>query len=151
MEVNFRNLNILFLALLLGQLLFAGVAYFLNMDKDPAEAAMKNADFAILVPGALLAGFLGAYLLDKAQANKAPVKGTPEEKLTHYRTSLIIRLALMEGANFLAIIAYFLTQENIYLVYAALGIGAFVMFRPTISQFSQRYHVSGKELEQLTS
>jgi len=144
---SFRNIQILFYSLLLGQLILAGVAYFLNRGKDPSDASMTNADFAFAVPAVLLAGFLGAYLIDKRRAASPPIKAEIGQKLEHYQTSVLIRSALLEAPNLLSAIAYLLSGEQIYLIYFALGIGAFLMFRPTLSQLQQRYMIKASEME----
>ncbi len=147
---SFRNIQILFYSLLLGQLFLAVAAYFLNMGKDTSDAPMANADFAFAVPALLLAGFFAAYLLDKKRAASAPTKAELGQKMEHYKTSVIIRSALMEAPNLLSAIAYLLTREPIYLIYFALGIGAFLMFRPTLGQLQQRYMIKAREMEEVS-
>lgn len=148
-KIDFRSLFIVFLGLIGGQVIFAAVAYFLNSTGNN-EPSMANADFAYLVPLVLLACFLGAYFWDRSRSStNTQVKEELKQRMDHYRTTVVVRLAILEGANILSIIAYLLTNEYVYLVYFALGLGASLAFRPSRGQFQQRYLVSNRDMERI--
>jgi len=101
------------------------------------------------VPPVILAGAGSAYLLNRErQAQLGHLTGLAA-KAEHYRASVIIRSALMEGANLFAIIAALIDVNMTYLLYFAVGLLAFVYFRPSEAEFSRAYDLSAAEQEQL--
>ena len=149
MKPVFQQLNVLYYALLGGQLLFAGVVYFLLSNDMTAHAPPAASVFQWLVPPVILAGAGAAYLLNRRrQAQLYQLTDLPG-KADHYRNSVIIRSALMEGANLFAVIAALIDVNMTYLLYFAVGLLAFVYFRPSKEEFSSAYDLNAAEREQL--
>lgn len=149
MRPFFQQLNILYLALLAGQLLFCGVAYFLIYNNMTDHQPPDDALFKTLVPLFILGGAGAAYFLNRRRQVQGGELDSLEAKAQHYRSSVIIRSALMEGANLFAIVAGLLQQDLLYLLYFAVGVLAFVYFRPSKQNFIREYELSGREIEEL--
>lgn len=125
---DFSTMMILiFIALIMGQLIFAGVTFFVL---KPPVVANENQVFlymTIAMIGAGIAGGFGFWSRMKAQLHTAQ---NLDEKLQRYRSTTIVRMALLEGPNLFGIVAYMLTGNQIILGIAVGGIVAFATYVP---------------------
>ena len=139
---DFRNLRIIFFAMLAGQLLFAAVTYFLvSTDGGLGQAEFLGGD---VVPYLALYIFVmvgGAYYLDRTRANNAARRKYPNYRaaMNSYRTTVIIRSAIVEAAVLLTLIVALLTGNLTVLLIALVGSAAFFLFRPSEEEFEARY------------
>lgn len=117
-----RVLRIIFYALLAGQVIFLLIAFFIK-DEFPHNEEM-NKVFDYMVPVFLFGAiFLSRYLY-RMMISKS--KNLPNEnKIMNYRIAVIISLAVLEGANIIAITAFMLTGEYLY---AAASVILFLLF-----------------------
>ena len=70
-------------------------------------------------------------------------------KLTHYKVSVLLRSAIIEGVNLVAAIAALVSGNINLLLYFAVGMLLFLFYRPSRDNFSQRYNVSAGEIAQI--
>ena len=122
-----QPLQIIFLALLGGQLLFAGVVYYLLQGATPAP---DKQFFGYFVPlFLLLCGGLAFWINNRRleQMQQLPDAATRTE---FYRSTVILRLALVEGANLFAIIAALVAENKGLLLNFLIGLLVFLYFRP---------------------
>ncbi len=145
----FQQLAVLYGALLLGQLLFFGVVYFLMANNMVDNQSMDDSLFRIIVPIMILGAAGAAYALDRQRQGNMDKLQDLEAKTQHYRNAVILRCALIEGANFFALLAGLLTQNYTYLLYFAVGLLAFIYFRPSKQQFIDQYELSAREREEM--
>ena len=123
-------LNILFYALLAGQLIFLGIATGLKLVGEfpnvaGLEQALKYASI-IFVAGGYLAGtklFNGRLAQLREQSNL-------QDQLNGYRGLSITRWALLEGPVLLTTVSYLLTGQSLLLGLAAGAIVLFITLRP---------------------
>lgn len=147
MKEHFKQINILWLSLLVGQLLFFVIVYFLITEKAEDSADI----FQTLVPAVLLGALGGVYFLSKKRSQEGASLDGLQTKADHYRVTIIMRSALLEGANLLAVIGMLLDNPPTYLPYFAVGIAAFLYFRPSVNRFIQDYQLKSQEAEALRS
>ena len=125
----FKTSTIIFIALLIGQLLFAGVTYFLVSEK--AEFVINPEDhFFIIIPLFIFGGVLSGVLITKYRLSAIKQIPNIKVKLTEYRVILIVKLALLEG-TLLALVAYLTTENSLFLLFAVLSILIYLANRPT--------------------
>ena len=139
----FKQLNIIYLALITGQLAFASVVYFLSMDEEASGDDLGVLKFIVPILSLVTIGvsyFIYNKLIQKGQA----IEGLGE-KLAHYRTTNIIRWALVEGGNLFAIVIFLISGETYLLMFFALGFVVFLMYRPSKDGFISNYNLSGSE------
>ena len=130
----FNQLNIIFLSMLAGQVLLLGIIHFVvGVSPDQDDSMI------IIIPVILASAMVGAYMIYQNRKGQAAELETLEEKVAHYRSSAMLRLALMEGAVLLSIIAYFLEGNTMYLSYIAVGIMTFGYYRPSEAEFEKDY------------
>lgn len=132
-EEQFRPFNILFLSMLMGQVLMLGVIYF------GLGVTHQGDIFAMIVPFVILGGIGAAYFIYQSRKAQGAELDDIDEKIVHYRSSFILRAALIEGPTLLGIVGYFLDGNPTYLMYIGAGLLAFIFFRPSIAEFERDY------------
>ena len=144
-----RNTQILFLAMLAGQALFAAVAYFFLPANKSAGLADTGLFFYLPFIFMMVMGG-AAWVLNDTLKRKAPGQGKPlEERLRHYQQRVLLRLAMTESAVLTAIIFGFVSANIQLYLLAALGVGLFIYFRPNAAEFVSDYQVSVDEEREL--
>ena len=84
------------------------------------------------------------YLLGRRSQQK--LEGV-HAKFNHYRTSNIVRFAMLEGGNLFAIVIVLLTGSTFFYLFFGLGMAVFLMARPSKENFINDYNVSRNQLE----
>lgn len=122
-----KMLLVIFVGLIMGQLLFAGVTFFVL---KPSVVPSNDQLFLFLTLAMIGAGIsAGLFFWNKMKTEIQPIDGL-DEKLSKYRTATIIRMALLEGPNLFGIVAYMLTGNQIVLGIAAAGMLFFLTYVP---------------------
>ncbi len=143
-KLDWKNINILYFAIIAGQLLFALVVVFMiysgSVEPDSGE---EGGFFGMLVPIVTFSTAVAAYWLNKNQLQKAAQRTYEGVKpaLTTYRQAVIFRNVLLEGGNLLALIATLVTGNLNYLLYFAIGIAISVFFRPKQEEFASYFRM----------
>lgn len=111
---------ILYLAIVIGQVLFLGVS-LLNVYVLNPDAATGNQDLVLVFMGLLplsfaITWFRGAKFAKKLASTNANTNQDP--KFSIY----LIRLALLEAPTLLSIVAFLVTLEPNFVFFALLGI-----------------------------
>lgn len=144
----FSTLSIIHGAMLAGQVLFAAVAWFLVQDGPLSDPESISA-LRIVVPIALISGLIGNQLFTRSRLPQLREKETLTEKLTGYRTLLIVRFALLEGPTLLALATYLLGGDLTVLLVSGAIIAYFAIQRPTREGAIQALQLSGEEERQI--
>jgi len=136
--MDFKRLQFIFISLAGGQLLFAGVVYFMiHQNQDFMDIPM----FSVIVPAAVLGSIFLAYIISERMRAKALEQKTAEEQMDHYRRRVIIRSAILEGGNLLALVACLLTGNVTFFLFFAFGMAVFFYFRPKMTEMANDYDV----------
>lgn len=155
-QEHLKSMNILYLALLGGQLMMFVMLYFAFETPEEAGNDVSVAGGFDIITIAMIFFFVSAagmsfFLYNKRKQEGQNLKSSLMEKLTHYRSSFILRLALLEGANLTMLLIYFFVSKNmIFLILFGLGIALFLMARPTVDRIVQDYQLSGSEQRELS-
>ena len=137
----FRQLQTIFYALLLGQLIFAVTVWFLIRGEERRYFLDGEADLYVLA-GYAVCMVGGAWFLDQFRRKTvAKQKGIRERAASSYRATVFIRLAILESATLLLTAVALLTFNYEALGLVVLMLGAFWYFRPTLEEFTERYVV----------
>ncbi|MEZ4961664.1 MAG: hypothetical protein R2830_17680 [Saprospiraceae bacterium] len=144
----FKTLIIIYVAMLVGQLLFGGLIWWLLQQQETKSAGIFSGS-GLLVMLVVGCAALISLILNRSRSEKgADLKGLPQ-KLMHYRTTCIFRWAFLEMGNMVAIIFAFLDQNSTLLLFFALGIGLFLLARPSNVQFAEMYHLTPNEEQEI--
>lgn len=152
MKDHFRNLNLMFAALSLGQILFLIIILYVIWGETNSSNSLPIDKQTLLIIGA--AGFIGIayagrgignYFRNKAVEEKQSL----EQKIGTYRTSLIIRWALTEGFNLFILIMAFLQQDKSLLFLFGAGLIVFFSLKPSAPAFAEAYKLNLQEENQI--
>ncbi|MFN3872254.1 MAG: hypothetical protein ACK4R9_04575 [Ignavibacterium sp.] len=142
-----KAVQIIFFALLTGQIIFLFIAVFLVQSSNvvPDEnlfLILFVVDLLIIAP-AIVAG----PMFYRSFISRVKPKMSLSEKFNLYKQGTIIKLALVEAPTIFSIVAYMLTGSLVFLI---LAIGVLVLFfqhKPTIEKFANDFDISLSELE----
>lgn len=142
----FSALNIVHLGLTLGQILFAVVVYFLlaSGQRSP-DAEGSDEMFQMIVPFLIIGGVTGGMLLARNRLEAIREKKDLKEKMTDYRSTLMLKYALWEAPSLISIIGYLMTGNLFYLGLSAVVIGLFLLNRPTRDRAATELELSPSE------
>ena len=140
---SFQQLNIIYLALVAGQVAFASVAYFFLVDE--AASSSELGILAYIVPALSLITIGASYFIYNMLIQNGQELGGFEAKIGHYRTSNIVRWALVEGGNLFAVVIFLLSGVTYILAFFVLGMGVFFLYRPSKDRFVGDYNLNGEE------
>ncbi len=144
----FNGLSIVFYALIIGLVFFALVSFYLQQNNF-GKTEMNI--FKYIVPIFIYGAFRGGSILFKKQVNNAIPKTDLLEKLILYRSALIVKYALLEGAAFFAIVAYLLTGEVLHLALAGISILAFLFSIPSIAKTENDLELNQDERQKINN
>jgi len=130
----FKELRILHLALLVGQLLIAGILYYITtgekkkMDFDSGDIS------SYFVPSVIVVGFMASSFIFKKLVVKAKSMDNLKDKLGAYRSASIVKWALLEGPALIGIILFFISNNLTFLI---MGVAMIVYFATTGSSIEK--------------
>lgn len=111
-------------------LALAIVAFLIS---DHTRIGFNDSDdlFLYLVPIFALGGISVSIFIFNTQLRQIHKKESLTEKLSAYQTSHLIRIALIEGPAFLAIIIFMISSNLFYLIIALALLAYLIFLRPT--------------------
>lgn len=128
----FKLMQIIYFALITGQIIFAIISFYLS-NTENFDFSTKELDkiFIYIVLIFVVGGFSGSTLFFRYKLSRIKNKTSLIEKMTEYRSALIIRYALLETPSFFSLIAYLLTGNILFLGLSAIIILFFLTIKPT--------------------
>jgi len=129
---NLKVLIIMHTAMLLAQILFAAIAYYLKHNDTSDLDNDFDRKIQMILTGIAVFNVVAALFLFKKNMEKLKNIQELNEKILKYRQASIIKFALLEFATFVAIIGYFFTLGISFLVLAAVLIAFFALQKPTV-------------------
>ncbi|OOQ61021.1 hypothetical protein [Mucilaginibacter pedocola] len=139
-----QRITIIHLALVAGQILVAIVA-LVQTDKLVINVRYMNDPLLFVVPIAAMGGFIGSNVLYKKKISEINRNTALKSKLTAYITVFIIRMAVLEGASLLGIVAFLVTGQLLFLLISAAIIIYSVALRPTKQKVEDVLEMDFKE------
>lgn len=140
---QFNALKIIFFALLAGMFLFALITTYLISQNESGPSFFLGPDSDLLALGGyVLAMIFFSRFIDGMWKKQIPtVLRVQRPAFDHYRTNVIIRLAILEGAGLLTIVLALVTNNSLLFLATALVGMAFWLARPSEEEFTERYDV----------
>lgn len=139
-RVIFKNTQILFYALVGGQLLFMTVVMWL-LGKYPGLVFLDESNtWIVLAFSVSILGIIGSHLVD-GYLRRQPVKRDQLLFiLNHYRNRVVMRSAILEGANLLNIVLFFGSGGSTwYFMLYVVVMGMFLLKRPREIEILSQY------------
>ncbi len=150
---HLQQLNILFIALITGQAMIAFILFNFVLPVDGEDSMVMPSFDPIIIVGVMIfifAVMASFFLYNKRKIEGGKLEGKLMEKLSHYRTSFIMRAALLEGANLVMIMFFFFVNRSmLFMIFFAIGFALFVAIRPSLDRIIQDYQLSGSEQNEL--
>lgn len=142
-----KTVQIIFFALLTGQLIFLFISVYLVQSgniklNEELFLILLMIDLMIVFPAIVLGPMLYRSFLNKAKSGLSL-----PEKFNIYRQGVITKLALVEAPTIFSIVSYLLTGSIVFLI---IAIGVLVLFffhKPTIEKFAEDFNIPLSELE----
>ena len=145
---QFKAIQILHLALMIGTILPFTLLWFFQPPVIDME--VSNAVFGIVLPFLVIGAAIIGTFLSKKNKERVSAKDPIVDKLANFRSSGIIRWALIEGASLMSFVIFFMIEPNILCLIAfAFGLFALAVLRPTVDGFATEYGLSSQERDQL--
>ena len=143
-----KTLNFLYLAILVGLVMFTGVAYFLVSSEGGLSPDVSDV-FGMVVPLVAIALAAGGYFMYGVLLKAAKKDASLPEKLTAFRNASLVRYAMWDGAGLFSTIGFMLTGEMTYLVYVFVVLGLFILLPPTKTRTVSDLNLSSEEEREL--
>lgn len=153
-----QEMNILYLGLISGQIMMAVILWFFVGKQGGGESTTELGRtigetnpiifmIALVFVAAVSASF---FLYNKRKEEGRKLEEALTDKLTHYRSSFILRMALLEGPNLMALVLYFFIESHVLLMALfIIGLALFLMISPTVKRISEDYQLSVSEQSEL--
>lgn len=147
----FSTLNVLFIALLSGQIIYFIVGLFLIQSGNINGFGGMNTIFMFITPVVVLSSILASKFIYTKQVSGFDKSLPLENKMVSYRTASIIRLALLEGANIFNISIMIITTSYFFAALFVIITALFFFNRPTKEKFIMDYEVSSEDAIKIIS
>ncbi len=135
----FKALNIVYIALGVGMLMSIAVFIFLiKTSVTPADSGLTGI-LSIVVPVLGISCFGAGRFLYNLNAKKSKEETDVKVKLNNYRAASIIVWATMEGPALFSAVGYFLTGDQIFLLFFSIIFLGFIFSKPSIEKFQQDF------------
>ncbi|WP_020536083.1 hypothetical protein [Lewinella cohaerens] len=144
----FRSTFLIYVALTLGQVVFSLFIIFLITQPDRDLKEGSDYPFLGLLVVFLAAG--AAWFVNKLRKDQLPkLRFNHDGKLLHYRTSVIMRSAMVEAGNLFCLILALLEGSLTPMLYFCVGMVIFLYFRPQLAELVQLYGMNEEERQRL--
>lgn len=131
-----------------GVSLFLGVVIFLIKDQIIFTIDTENL-LIYVVPFVAVSVVSAGQAFAAKQLNELEENLPLEQKLATYRTSLIIKLATIEGPTLLSIVALYLTEEAVYGGIAIVLLTLMLLHKPSKEKIILDLSLNRKDIDQM--
>lgn len=139
-------------AMVMGLVVFVGVAYFLNnRGPEPAFGDMSEMSktFQYIAYGLTIAGYLGGMYMFKNLMQKAREKESLLGKLQAFQSANILQMVFLEGPALVSIVFYLLTNAHVFLLLGGMLILYMILKLPVVSKVAEDLELSNEERKDL--
>lgn len=140
----FKELTILHLAMLVGQVLMAAILYYIHEGNYTSGLDFRNI-FSILVLAAVIIGFAGSFFIPKKMIEKAKTSKDLKEKMGRYRAALVVKWAFLESGTMVPLILFYITGNLTFLMMGGAMIAFFASTNPSPKKAIQELNLKQAE------
>jgi len=138
----FSALNILFIALFIGQTVYFFVGLYMIQSANIDGFGGLNTIFMFITPIVVLSIILASKFIYTKLVSEFDKSSSLDQKLVSYRTTNLIKLALLEGANIFNISVMIITTNYFFTALFIIIIVHFFFNKPNKEKFIMDYEVS---------
>ncbi len=139
-RATMKQMAIVFLALIIGQLSMLGVFAFLVESGGVAPNPDMHETFKYVVVVVTVISVATGQYLYHAVIKKNREAQDLDEKLANFRSSSFVVLATLEGPALFSLSIYFITAQKLYLAIFGLLLIIFFYFRPSERKFRNDFN-----------
>jgi len=142
----FRQLNLLFFVFIMGIVLFLVTAYVVVYFQGGMDVSYDDY-LVIAAPLSGIALVIMSYRLFLGRVKVAREKEKLYQKMEGYRSGQVLRMVILDGAAFIQLIAYIMTDNKLYL-WLCLGVmTVFFLARPGLERFISEMRLGDVEAQ----
>ena len=142
---NIKALTMLHFSLLIGQLVFGAIGYYLRYANIVSKIELGDKERYVVLGIAALALIIVVWAISLYKNKISAIKESaqaPKQKLEAYRAANIVRWAMLEVPVLIAIIAFMLRGNYNFLILAAVIWLLFLSTRPSTAKVVSEIAVS---------
>jgi len=139
---NFSALNILFIALFIGQTIYFFVGLYMIQSANIEGFGGLKTIFMFITPILVLAIILASKFIYTKLVTEFDKSSSLDQKLVSFRTTNLIKLALLEGANIFNISVMIIIANYFFAALFIIIIVLFFFSKPNKEKFIMDYEVS---------
>lgn len=148
----FRSIQMIYYGLLGGQILFCLVTLFLIYQKSGAMDRLQFDYYGKIAAFLMITTINGAVIINRLRKKQAAqLENGLAVKLTHYRTSVILRSAMLEAGNLFALTVAVISLNVLPVAFFLVGLLCFFFLRPSRDEFSKDYELNLEEQQEFSS
>ena len=141
----FKQLRIIYWAMVSGQVVYFIVSLLLIQDEAIVLDRDYNDIWGLVIPIIVVIMVVSSKLFYNYMVNSGLEKSLEAQKIKTYKTSNIIKFALLEGANLLSVTFYLLTGDFLYAGMFIIVLGIFLLNIPGKEKFMIEFELSSVE------
>ncbi len=143
-----KTLQILFIGLFIGPILFLGVCLFIQSGNQPVEQTGQSPLFFIAIGFATI-GIIGSRAMYASRISKLQALDNTQQKLDGWRTTFIIRMAMIEGPTLLSVVGLLIEEQRVFLFLALVLLFFQALNFPTKSKIQSDLNLSETDTKEL--
>lgn len=144
---QFKSIQIVFFALLAGQIIFLFISVYLVQSGNFKTNEDLFLIFFVVTLMIITPAIVVGPMLYRSFMNKAKPEMSALEKFNLYKQGTVIKLAFVEAPTIFSIVGFLLTGSYVFLFLAVGIIVLFFMHKPSLDKFSEDFKVSSSELQ----
>ncbi len=137
--------NIVYLFLLGGQIIFASAVLFFKSGKEVRFLADFNHPFFYLLPVFTFGSFIIAIIAKSLRDKKLKSLDSAIDRVNHYRETLLLQAALVEGGGFFALVITLISLNNTPLLFFCISLLFYLWLYPTEKRFIKECDINTKK------
>lgn len=146
-KVLLTALYMIYYSIMMVMILFGLVVLYLNIsEQKPSDPDDQFAQVLLYVLYAMaLAGVLAGHFIFRQQLSVVDPALTLREKLGKLQVALLVRSACMEVPALFGAVAAMITGDNSFLLFTAIIVTLFIVWRPTLATVADDLGLSQQE------
>jgi len=145
----FTTLNIIFIALSAGQLIFFGVIFFITSQESIQKNLELDSILLYLSPVYSISMVFLSKILYNKNSQSIDKSLDVKSKAMKYRTASIVNWAMLESANLFSLVSFLITGNFVHLLIFTGVFAGFILNRPSKEKFINDYNVASDEINNL--
>ncbi len=134
---SLNSLRAIFFALLAGQLMFAGVVFYLTSSTVLAPAIQNSLLLDYVLPLLIVVQVTVAVLFASRRIDALRSEPDLATRIGLYKTAFLLKCAMLEGASFLALIGSFLSQSFLFVGMFIIVLITFLLNKPNAERINE--------------